>query len=150
VEIAKSPHFKGKALEELIRFFFEQVEGFKVSTNVKSKTEEIDFVVTNESSSEFWRKERNFLIGECKNMVGKSGKNECVLFEKKIVNRRVAVTTGFFISWNGFTRSFVTENLRGSRERIIIPIDGKQIKEAIFDGDIEKHLKTWYEKAVML
>ncbi len=58
---------KGRALECLIKKFFEQVEGFRVFANEKTQTEEIDIYITNESKGEIWRKESQIFICECKN-----------------------------------------------------------------------------------
>ncbi|QED46397.1 DNA (cytosine-5-)-methyltransferase [Cytobacillus dafuensis] len=150
VENAGNNNEKGKALEVLIKQFFEQVEGFKVNTNKRTRTEEIDIHIRNESKSEFWRKETILLIGECKNWSKKAGKNELVIFKNKVENRRKRVGVGFFISWNGFSTTFTNESLRSSKEEIvIIPIDGNQIKEAIESKNIEEFIKEWYTSAVM-
>ncbi|WP_249595706.1 DNA (cytosine-5-)-methyltransferase [Peribacillus frigoritolerans] len=150
VENTNNNNEKGKALEILIKEFFEQVNGFKVTTNIKTKTEEIDIQIRNESNSEFWRKESILFIGECKNWNKKAEKNELVIFKNKIENRRGRVGVGFFISWNGFTSTFNHEDLRNSKETIlIIPINGNQIKEALDSKDIEGFIKEWYTKAVM-
>jgi DNA (cytosine-5)-methyltransferase 1 len=150
VENASNNNEKGKSLEILIKEFFEQVKGFKVNTNIKTTTEEIDIQIRNESKSEFWRKESILFIGECKNWNKKAGKNELVIFKNKIENRRGRVGVGFFISWNGFSITFNYEGLRSSKEEIvIITIDGSQIKEAINSGNIEEYIKELYTNAVM-
>ncbi|GAB6456418.1 DNA (cytosine-5-)-methyltransferase [Bacillus thuringiensis] len=150
VENAVDNNEKGKALEILIKEFFEQVKGFKVSTNKRTRTEEIDIQIRNESNSTFWSKETILFIGECKNWSKKVGKNELVIFKNKIENRRGRVGVGFFVSWNGFSTTFTNEVLRTSKEEIvIIPVDGNQIKEAIDNGNIEEYIKVWYTEAVM-
>lgn len=116
---------------------------------MKTKTEEIDIYIRNESKSEFWKKESIFFLGECKNWTEKCGKNELAVFRSKIENRRDRVKLGFFISWNGFTETYTYEDLRGSKgDILIIPITGQQIKECIIKGEIETFLKDWYRKAV--
>ncbi|MDF9615920.1 DNA (cytosine-5-)-methyltransferase [Bacillus cereus] len=150
VENAVDNNEKGKALEILIKEFFEQVKGFKVSTNKRTRTEEIDIQIRNESNSNFWRKETILFIGECKNWSKKVGKNELVIFKSKIENRRGRVGVGFFVSWNGFSTTFTNEVLRTSKEEIvIIPVDGNQIKAAIDNENIEEYIKGWYTEAVM-
>ncbi|MEY2363151.1 DNA (cytosine-5-)-methyltransferase [Lysinibacillus capsici] len=150
VENAVSNDEKGQALEILIKEFFDQVEGFTVTTNKRTLTEEIDIQIRNESNSEFWRKESILFICECKNWNKKAGKNELVIFKNKIENRRGRVGLGFFISWNGFTTTFNYEDLRSSKEDIvIIPINGSQIKEAINSENIEEYIKEWFTEAVM-
>lgn len=151
VEDSKDSYKKGKALELLMKLLFEQVDGFHVDTNARTKTEEIDIFIRNESKSEFWKKESIFIIGECKNWTEKVGKNELVIFRSKIENRKDRVKLGFFISWNGFTETYTSEDLRGSKgDILIIPITGQQIKECIINGDIEAYLKYLYQKAVIL
>ncbi|KMY44705.1 hypothetical protein AC622_11080 [Bacillus sp. FJAT-27916] len=150
VDNATNSYEKGKTLERLIKIFFAQVEGFSVDVNRKTKTEEIDIQITNESESEFWRKEKLIFIGECKNWNKKVGKNELVIFKNKIENRRGRVELGFFISWAGFSSTFNNEDLRRSKDPIvIIPISGVQIKEAINSEKIEEYIKKWYKSAIM-
>lgn len=142
---------KGRALECLIKKFFEQVEGFRVFANEKTQTEEIDIYITNESKGEIWRKESQIFICECKNWDKKIGKNELIIFKSKIENRRKRAKLGFFIAWKGFAKTFTLESLRGSQgDIVIVLIEGWQIKEAIKSNRVEDYLKDWYFKAAML
>lgn len=151
VENTKDKYEKVKALESLMKLLFKQVDGFHVDTNARTKIEEIDIFIRNESKSEFWKKESIFILGECKNWTERSGKNELVIFRSKIENRKDRVKLGFFISWNGFTETYTSEDLMGSKgDILIIPIDGQQIKECIISGDIESYLKQCYQQAVIL
>jgi DNA-methyltransferase (dcm) len=151
VEQSVDKKVKGNALEKLMYLFFKQVDGFHVNTNVRTKTEEIDISIRNESKSEFWNKESILFLGECKNWTEKCGKNELVVFRAKIENRRDRVKLGFFISWNGFKETYKFEDLRGTKEDIlIIPITGQQIKECITENEsnVDEFLKTLYLKAI--
>jgi hypothetical protein len=53
-------------------------------------------------------------------------------FKEKIENRKGRCSIGFLVSWNGFKGTVTKEMLRGSHERVlIVPLDGRQIREAV-------------------
>ncbi len=141
---------KGKVLEVLVEQMFSSVDGFSVRKNVRTKNEEIDLIVTNESTSEFWKKDEQYIIVECKNWSTKCDRKEYNILQSKIENRNHRVKSAYLISWNGFTEGFDSEMLRNSKETaLVIPVTGEQIVEAITSNEIESYLKLWYEKAVM-
>ncbi len=141
---------KGLLLEELMAKLFNKVPGFEVIERVRTKTEEIDVFVSNCSADPFWSKESPLILIECKNWSSKCGKDELVLFRDKIKNRRGRAKLGFFISWNGFKRTFNLADLRTSQDDIlIVPLDGDSIIQSVNDGDFGSNLKTWINRATL-
>jgi len=58
---------------------------------------------------------------------------------------------GFLISWNGFADTITKEMLRGSHERLlIVPIDGKQIQEAVKSNSFSDLIESAWNKATMI
>lgn len=147
VERATSTDEKGRSLEELVSLLIETVDGFNVSGRIRTETEEIDVEILNDSSDPRFKREKAILLVECKNWTSKCGKNEFVLFQKKIENRSARCSLGFLISWNGFTSTVTKEMLRGSREEtLIVPMTGEDIRGAVRDGNfIEVLARSWQE-----
>jgi hypothetical protein len=116
---------KGKYLEELVARFFSEIEGFQIIERKRTKTEEIDILIVNNSEQSFWKTESKLILVECKNWTkDKAGKNEYVAFREKLENRRGRAKLGFFISGKGFTKTFGLEDLRNSKaDLLIVPID---------------------------
>jgi len=147
VENEKDSNTKGRLLEELMNKFFSFVNGFEIIERLKTETEEIDLVILNKSTIPLWQKESSLILVECKSWSSKCGKNELVIFKEKIINRKGRAKIGFFISWNGFAETFTKEDLRSSQGNIlVIPVTGKNIKEAL-SGSIEEYLEKWWVDA---
>jgi hypothetical protein len=146
---ATSINERGRSLEELVSRLFETIPGFTVTDRIKTATEEIDIAVLNDSTDPRFKRESAILLAECKNWSGKCGKNEFVLFKEKIENRSNRCSLGFLVSWNGFKSTVTKEMLRGSREStLVVPITGKEIREAVRDGNFAHVLATCWEKAI--
>jgi hypothetical protein len=142
---------KGRSLEELCSRLFESVGGLTVTNRIRTATEEIDISILNDSDDPRLRRESALLLAECKNWMGKCGKDEFVIFREKIGNRNQRCRLGFLISWNGFATTVTKEMLRGSREEtLIVPVTGKELRGAVRDGDFLKVLVECWEKAVHL
>jgi len=140
---------KGRELEDVITEIFSKIEGFKIRNRLRTNTEEIDIVIRNESNDEFWKKISLFIIVECKNWSTQVGKNEYVLFEKKLKNRHKSCYLGFLISINGFKKTFSLESLRSSESNIcIVPLDKKDIREIILDENINEKIKQYVENYI--
>lgn len=128
VKTTKEIEDKGKYLEELIARFFSEIQGFKIIERKRTKTEEIDIVIINNSEQDFWKSESNLILVECKNWNKPAGKNEYVAFREKLENRRGRAKLGFFVSVKGFAKTFSLEDMRNSKaDLLIVPIDLKQV-----------------------
>lgn len=143
---------KGKTLEKLVTALFSTVAGFRIwKNNIITETEEIDLEIGNGSSHFIFHKEEAIILAECKNWSKKCGKNEFVVFRSKIENRNARCSLGFLISWNGFADTITKEMLRGSHERLlIVPIDGKQIQEAVKSNSFSDLIESAWNKATMI
>lgn len=149
IDQTKTTDEKGRSLEELMSRLFDQVPGFSVTGRVRTSTEEIDITVLNNSDEPRFRREAALLLAECKNWTESCGKNEFVIFKEKIENRSKRCSLGFLISWNGFKATVTKEMLRGSREEtLIVPITGKDIREAVAKGNFADVLARCWERAI--
>ena len=126
---------------------FESIEGFEVSDRVRTSTEEIDLVILNASSSEFWKKESPIILVEAKNRVSKTDKNDIVQFQSKIRNRKGRSKLGIVVSSSQFTRTVNDELLRSSDgDILILPILLSEVIEHI--SDFESLLKSKWKEMV--
>jgi Restriction endonuclease len=149
VESANTTDDKGRTLEELCSRLLSSAPGSSVTGRIRTETEEIDISVLNDSDDPRLRREDAIILVECKNWMGKCGKNEFVIFHQKLENRNQRCSLGFLISWNGFAETVTKEMLRGSREGIlIVPLTGEDIREAVRTGDFVRTLVARWEKAV--
>jgi hypothetical protein len=129
VDEAKWNDEKGKSLEALVSALFGSVTGFDIAERIKTETEEIDLWITNNIDTGALRREGDVILAECKNWMGRCGKNEFVALLHKMINRSRRCTLGFLISWNGFADTVTKEMLRGSREEVlIVPLGGSDLR----------------------
>jgi hypothetical protein len=151
VETAKSTDDKGRSLEELCSRVLSTVPGFTVTGRVRTETEEIDITVLNDSSEPRLRREGAVILVECKNWTGKCGKNELVIFQQKVDNRRGRSSLGVLVSWNGFTDTITKEMLRGSHDNtLVIPMTGEDLRTAVRGASFFDVLLRCWDRAVML
>jgi hypothetical protein len=124
---------KGQLLEELSVRFFSKINGLKVIERIRTKTEEIDLVILNKCNEGILKSESPLILAECKNWTTKkAGKNEYVAFREKLINRRSRAKLGFFISGLGYAKTFFQEDLRNSKDDIlIIPLEVDDIIEVL-------------------
>lgn len=142
---------KGRLLEELALRLLQGVPGFAVTGRTRTLTEEIDIVIVNNSANPLWKRDGPLVLCECKNWSSKCGKDEFVIFHEKLKNRRGRSTLGLLVSWNGFTQTVTKEELRGSREDLLIlPIIGKDLREAAFTGKFEPVLERVWQAVATL
>lgn len=149
VESAKTSDDKGRSLEELIARLLASIPGFTVTGRIRTETEEIDISVLNASADPRFVREGAVILVECKNWSAKCGKNEFVVFKEKIENRKGRCTLGFLVSWNGFKETVTKEMLRASHEHLmIVPMDGKQIREAVRNNAFSKSIADAWTAAI--
>ena len=141
---------KGQLLEELAVRFFSKINGLKVIERIRTKTEEIDLVILNECSEGIFKSESPLILAECKNWTTKkAGKNEYVAFREKLINRRSRAKLGFFISGLGYAKTFFEEDLRNSKDDIlIVPLEVSDILETLNDGkSVQEFIEKKYVEA---
>lgn len=149
VETATSADDKGRTLEELCSRLFSSVPGFTVTGRIRTETEEIDISVLNDSTEARLRREGAIILAECKNWTTKCGKDEYVVFQRKLENRSQRCSLGVLISWNGFAQTVSKEMLRGSREDILlVPMTGEDVRVAVRTGDFMSVLLKCWDEAV--
>lgn len=141
---------KGQLLEELSVRFFSEINGLKIIERIRTKTEEIDLVILNNAEKGIWKSESPLILAECKNWTTKkAGKNEYVAFREKLVNRRGRAKLGFFISGLGYAKTFFEEDLRNSKDDIlIVPIEVKEMIDVMKNGkSVQTYLESKYIKS---
>ena len=149
---ATNTEVKGKKLEELLRSIFGRIAGFVIAgSDVRTQDEEIDIVIENQSMNYPWNRESPLILVECKNwMKKKVGANEFKLFMNKIENRVGRAKLGFLIGTHSFTTTITTEMLRQSKEdMLIVPIDGKRLRELATETDKSGVLGKFYRIALL-
>lgn len=151
VATANQTDEKGRALEELCSRLFETIPGLTVTGRVRTETEEIDISILNDSTDPRLRREAAIVLAECKNWMGRCGKNEFVIFRQKMENRSRRCSLGFLISWNGFAETVTKEMLRGSREsELVVPVTGNDLRTAVRDKNFARVLTRCWDEAVHL
>lgn len=143
VDSAESPSDKGAALESLMAALFEQVPGFVVyGRDVRTKTEEIDLILLNDSRDPVYSKDGPLVLVECKNWTTKLGRPDFSLLEAKIRNRHNRCTVAFFVSWSGFAETTWRETIRVSRENyVIVCLAGSDVRRAALRGNFSEFLR---------
>ena len=144
---------KGKKFEDFINTFISLDDNLKLDyKNKRTKTEEIDFVLTNLEKDLFYKQlQTRQIILECKHTKSKIPAKEIRNFCVKIDNRKdVMCKMGIILSVSGFTKDALDEakNYNISHDKIIVPITGSDIENAINDSQkfsqlIEKSLEQF-------
>jgi hypothetical protein len=146
VDTADTAAAKGSALEILVSALLRNVPQFEVQKGVRTKTEEIDVKVLNSHPDPRWR-DTPMILFECKNWSTVCGKDEVVLFERKLENRRGRAKLGFLVSWNGFAKTVSLELLRGSRgDTQVALLSREHLVEAV-EGGILPALRAAVDRA---
>ena len=131
---------------------FKTVRGFThVDTRRKSRDEEIDIFIRNESPEAFWVGERSqYVIVECKNWSKPAGPNELVVFRDKVLNRGGRCRLGFFVAVGGFTEGFHSRSDTFRKEDVLIVTMGPgDLDELVTSSDRNEVLKKFHARAVM-
>lgn len=131
---------KGRALETFAAHMFQLIPGIKVRyRNLRSASEEIDILLSNESNHVFWRS--NFetqILVECKNWNAPVGAEVIRDFHGKLEAK--GIKAGFLVAMEGITgneyKNAMLELRIYLRDRmhIIIPIDLEHLQR-IVDGE---------------
>ncbi|WP_223788951.1 hypothetical protein [Marinicella meishanensis] len=141
---------KGKRFEQFLCLFFSQIEDFFIiSSNYRTKTEEIDIVIQikESNSSRCWaRFEAPYILVEAKNQVEKVGQG---IISKQLgimIGKAIATKLGISVSMNGFTTNAINQTFRNndSKKKVIL-ITAKEIEHWILqnkplDDQLEAHV----------
>jgi DNA-binding response OmpR family regulator len=144
-------HRKGRALEELLLLLFRSIDGFgRASIGPRSKDEEFDIVVPNESPDPYWKKESLFFIAECKNWSSKVGPAEVDRLTGKLDRRYERASLGFIVAPGGFTEGVRSHLLAERKGRIlIVPIGHEQLDTLVSAKERNGALKDLHGRAVL-
>ncbi len=142
---------KGALLERVMKLLFTATPGFaEVTTNLRTDTEELDVVVCNRSEDPLWKKEGQYLLGECKNWSKKAGSPEARDFVCKLVTKHRRATVGFYFSLEGFTDAFALELSKHATEQpVVLRFDRADIERWIAATDKLAFLREQHRRAVL-
>lgn len=144
---------KGNALEGLCKSVFRTVPGWnRVDTRVRTRCEEIDLVILNESTEEFWRRFGTVILVECKNWSRRRpGVKEFAAFAAKIAERGSEnCRLGFFVSLGGVARTFIDKAREAKKQgAVIVPLDRDQLWKLICAGDRGQFLRDLVAAQIM-
>lgn len=124
---------KGALLEELMLVLWRSIPGFeRTVSNRQSKDEEIDLVVVNQSTDEFWKKESTIFLIECKNWMAKVDPREIDRLFQKIERKQGRCRLGFFVAPYGFTTGVESTLLANRKEdKVIVPLAKEALDELV-------------------
>jgi len=139
---------KGRALEELLELLLKQIPGFVVALRERSRDEEFDLLVRNESTDPLWDKESPYLLVECKNWASKVGPDELDRFINKLARRYKRCRVGLLVSVNGWTEGLGTTLLaKREQDMLVILIDRSDLERLIQTSDRLAVLKELHQRA---
>ncbi len=124
-------HEKGKVLEDLMAWIFNNIDGFSLEKRVLTKMGEIDIMILNEiMHSPFWLHKGDNIPVECRNKKkkGKEGIRSNNDLKTKLQELKEC-KLGFFVSAQGFSPKFLEALALG--DKYIVPIDEYRIKELV-------------------
>lgn len=143
---------KGALLEEVVADLLRTVPGFEhVDTRRSNEIEEIDILVRNASTDEFWRKAGPYILVECKNWSKPVGVDEASRFIDKLQARHGRCSLGFFIATAGVTEPF-KERLRRSTEHnlLVVTLDAADVDALVeANGGRLELLKRLHDRAIV-
>jgi DNA-binding NarL/FixJ family response regulator len=154
VQRAASTREQGVSLENLCFLLFGSVPGWtRLESRLTLPAEEIDLVIANEASDEFWSKFGSVILVECKNWHRRRrpGRKDFDAFYMKLARRSpLDCRLGFFISFNGFARTFVEETSRLlDKPQKVALLDAGKLWELVVAADRSSLLKEWVRGAVI-
>ncbi len=138
---AKTTLDKGKALEDLICYLFEQVPGVSIGTrNILStfKSEEIDVAFWNRPDADGFYFLSNIILVECKNWSKPVGSEEVNWFDSKL--KRRGQLFGILVATNGITGD--SEKVEAAHEIIRVALSEGRRLIVITRNEIEQLQNT--------
>jgi len=122
---------RGRALEQLSYHIFSTIPFFKlIDMNVRPESEEIDLELTNKGTDAFWSGAGGIIIVECKNLAIPTDRPEFDSFYAKLEARGNLCKTGFFISYNGFSKGF-KQRQSAKRDKTVAMIDRDGLEKLV-------------------
>jgi CheY-like chemotaxis protein len=146
------PNKKGALLEDVVADLLRTIPGFEqVSKTRENEIEEIDVLVRNASTDEFWRKAGQYILVECKHWSKPVGAPEASRFVTKLERRHGRCSLGFFIAMAGFTKPFTTELMVASAKNIlVVPLDANDVDALVTaNGGRADLLKRLHDRAMV-
>ncbi len=151
---ANTNALKGKRLESLLSFLLSQVDDLEIhSTNLRTKTEELDVVVrTRGVGRRSWQLQgANFIIVEAKNWSSKVGQSIVSTLLTKLMGKRGNCRIGILVGLGGFTSDAEMQEIRfaGHGDITICFIDRVKLKGWIEAADFDAFFEGMIETAML-
>lgn len=139
---------KGVLLEVLTAVLLSQVDGFEVTARgISNRTQQIDVTVHNRNTSGVLRR-GEMVLAEAKNWATSPGVSQYNAFYSKLATKRGRVELGFFVTTDRFPKTVALEDLRNSRDSIVVvTLDRTSLPATWRDG--EKNITEMVERAVI-
>ncbi len=141
---AKSNKEKKDTLEEFAGFIINSIPNLRViEAPLRTKTEEIDLFVENESNDRFLRMVESPLAIECRNCEEKVDAPDARNFTNKIES--LGIKSLVIFSKSGFTEpAFKIFREKRMKGQLIVPISGKMMKESL---ELNRHPILMFKEA---
>jgi CheY-like chemotaxis protein len=128
---------QGLSLENLCSSIFSTIPGWFVQQRLRTRIDEIDLKVRNESPDEFWRNFGPFILVECKNWrKRKPGRDALDSLLGKIRRARIGrPSLGFFVSVNGTPDTFSAALDHARNEDILVALIDREALLLLVRGE---------------
>ncbi|MFM7204274.1 MAG: response regulator [Myxococcota bacterium] len=144
-------NIKGRRLEQTMALLFRTLPGLAdVKTNLRNEVEELDLVITNESTDPVLSKEGSYILVECKSWSRPVGPEVTAYFEKKVEERRGRARLGILLAMSGFTAGAEAKLSRSAnKELLLLLLDARDFSGWIESSDHIGWLKERIQRAAM-
>lgn len=150
VQTESNSNKKGRFLETLFELIFNSIEGFRVTTRVRSPHEEIDIVINNESSDPAWKHEGKYILGECKNWSSKVDRDQIDAFRRKLETKFKRVKLGLFIAVSGVEERVRSDLHANSKSELaVVLLTREHIEELVEARDRNVLLKKYVDEGII-
>lgn len=144
-------NIKGRRLEQTMALLFRTLPGLTgVRTNLRNDVEELDLVITNESTDPILSKEGSYILVECKSWSRPVGPEVTAYFEKKVEERRGRARLGILLAMSGFTAGVDIKLSRAAnKDLLLLLLDASDFSNWIATPDRIGWLKDRVQMAAM-
>lgn len=144
-------NIKGRRLEQTMALLFRTMPGLTgVKTNLRNDVEELDLVITNESTDPILSREGSYILVECKNWSRPVGPEAVAYFEKKVEERRGRARLGILVAMSGFTAGVDVKLARAAnKDMLLLMLDATDLSDWIETPDRIGWLKDHIQMAAM-
>lgn len=147
----QDPQEKGALLERTVQLLFSSIPGMHwARTNAANANEEMDVLVTNQSTNPLLQRQGDFIVVECKNQRGPAGVPVLNKLESRLRRRYGRSRLGVCVAPGGFADTVPAELLAlRTDDLLILTVDAAELDQWIGSRDREEWLVRRIERAVV-